>query len=66
MDLLGIHEGLDYNCQNQIQQEKLTKDDNGETVEGAYQGDVNIHQIHYLIVPSFASYHLKDCQEGGT
>ena len=60
---MSLDWSLDDNGKQKVQEEELADDDNHKDVEGANERDVNIHQVHDLVVPGFARDHLENCQK---
>jgi len=57
-------EGLDYHCENQVNQEELPDYDDRDAIESTQEGEINIHEVEKLLTPSFTGDHLEDSQEG--
>lgn len=62
--LFLFDKSLDDNRQYEIKQEKLAHDDHTEAIEGAHNGNVDVHGVCHHHVPGFTSDHLKDSEKG--
>lgn len=61
----GFHEGLEDDCEDQIQEEELPYDDYQEAKEGSDYGEIDIHHVDHLLRKGIASDHLEHGQQGG-